>query len=391
MSRDAPNILLLSEIFPPKHGGSGRWFFELYRRLTPGTVTLLTHRNNNDREHSIDEAFPQTVVRVPMASANWGVLSGEGLGFYGRMVRTILKIKPRQLDQIHCGRTLPEGVMGLAVSRLLSKTLICYVHGEDIEVARTSRELAMLVRWVLKGSKRLICNSQNTRNLLIEHWQVPEPKITVLNPGVDTTTFTPAEQDARFRLKMGWEDAFVALTVGRLQRRKGHDAMIEALPAIRETIPNIKYAIVGDGDQRPRLQALVKEHKLEQVVQFLDELDDAQLVQCYQQCDFFILPNRADGNDIEGFGMVLVEAQAAGKPVIAGDSGGTAETMVQGDTGLIVDCTRPSAIQVGVVQLFEAMQNGQFTPEACRNHVLDNLTWERHTAKAVNLFDEVSR
>lgn len=385
------NILLLSEIFPPKHGGSGRWFFELYRRLTPGTMTLITHNGASQRQQSIDNTFPQTILRLPMTSTSWGLLSLEGLMFYARMVRRILKLKPTRLDQIHCGRALPEGFMGLIVSLLLRKPLVCYVHGEDIEVARTSRELALMVRLVLKGSKRLICNSQNTRHLLMNHWRVPSHKIEVLNPGVDTAVFQPSLPDADFRRQMGWEGRFVTLTVGRLQRRKGHDKMIEALPAIRQNIPNVLYAIVGDGDQRPTLQALVEQHGLEQAVQFLDELDDDQLVQCYQQCNLFILPNRADGNDIEGFGMVLVEAQAAGKPVIAGDSGGTAETMVQGVTGLVIDCTQPETIQQGVVQLHKGVQSGNFTPDTCRNHVLENLTWERHTEKAKAVFEQVSQ
>jgi phosphatidylinositol alpha-1,6-mannosyltransferase len=89
------------------------------------------------------------------------------------------------------------------------------------------------------------------------------------------------------------------------------------------------------------LERLVVENGVSDTVQFLGELPDERLIECYQQCDLFVLPNREVDGDFEGFGMVLLEAQACGKPVIAGDSGGTAETMVPGVTGLIADCTSP--------------------------------------------------
>ncbi|WP_349343063.1 glycosyltransferase family 4 protein [Marinobacter sp. MMG032] len=382
------SILLLSEIFPPRHGGSGRWFYELYRRLEPGTVTIVTQDNADPADQRVDAEFPQRIHRTAMASPSWGLLSATGLYFYARTLMRVLRLKPNGLSQIHCGRTIPEGFIGLLLARLLRKPLLCFVHGEDIEVARTSRELTWIVNRVLRGADRLICNSQNTKSLLKEHWHVPAKKIEVINPGVDEQTFCPAEPDLAFREKVGWEDRFVCLTVGRLQRRKGHDKMIEAIPEIKKEIPNILYAIVGQGDNYPNLMAEVKKLGLEQHVQFLDEIEDEDLIRCYQQCDLFILPNRSDGNDIEGFGMVLVEAQAAGKPVIAGDSGGTAETMKVGKTGLVVDCTSTETIANAVIWLKKELEQGAFQPDACRQHVLQNLTWLKHTERAKAVFQQ---
>lgn len=383
------SILLLSEIFPPRHGGSGRWFYELYRRLEPGTVTIVTLDNADPADQRVDAEFPQRIYRTAMASPSWGLLSVTGLLFYVRTLIRVLRLKPADLSQIHCGRTIPEGFIGLLLARLLHKPLLCYVHGEDIEVARTSRELTWIVNRVLRGADRLICNSQNTKSLLMEHWHVPTKKIEVINPGVDEKTFCPADIDPAFRKRVGWEDRFVCLTVGRLQRRKGHDKMIEAISEIKKEMPEILYAIVGQGDNYPNLVAAVKKIGLEQHVQFLDEIEDEDLIRCYQQCDLFILPNRSDGNDIEGFGMVLVEAQAAGKPVIAGDSGGTAETMEVSKTGKVVDCTSPERIASAVISLKKELEQGAFQPDACRQHVLQNLTWAKHTERAKAVFQQL--
>ena len=338
----------------------------------------------------MDAEFPQRIYRTAMASPNWGLLSVTGLLFYVRALIRVLRLKPADLSQIHCGRTIPEGFIGLLLARLLHKPLLCYVHGEDIEVARTSRELTWIVNRVLRGADRLICNSQNTKALLMEHWDVPAKKIEVINPGVDEQTFCPAEPDLDFRKKVGWEDRFVCLTVGRLQRRKGHDRMIEAIPQIKKEIPNILYAIVGQGDNYTSLVAEAKKLGLEQQVQFLDEIEDEDLIRCYQQCDVFVLPNRSDGNDIEGFGMVLVEAQATGKPVIAGDSGGTAETMEIGTTGIIADCRNPERIAEAILSVQKGMQEGRFQSDDCRQHILRGLTWEKHTEQAREVFEQIS-
>jgi phosphatidylinositol alpha-1,6-mannosyltransferase len=143
----------------------------------------------------------------------------------------------------------------------------------------------------------------------------------------------------------------VVLTVGRLQERKGHDVFIRALPQVRQAIPDILYVIVGDGAERQRLEALVDEHGVRPQVQFRGEPVDEELIRCYQQCDLFVLPNREVGGDFEGFGMVLVEAQACGKPVIAGASGGTRETMRVPETGLIIPCEEPIILANTVIAL----------------------------------------
>jgi phosphatidylinositol alpha-1,6-mannosyltransferase len=123
--------------------------------------------------------------------------------------------------------------------------------------------------------------------------------------------------------------------------------MMKAMPQLLQQHPELLYCIVGDGDERSSLTELVHQLGLTSHVQFRHECSDEELVQCYQQCDLFVLPNREINGDIEGFGMVLLEAQACGKPVIAGNSGGTAETMIPGSTGHLVDCqTEDELIQI---------------------------------------------
>ena len=123
------------------------------------------------------------------------------------------------------------------------------------------------------------------------------------------------------RARLEWTGRRVVLTVGALQKRKGQDMMIRALPAIRQRCPDVLYAIVGEGWERPYLESLVAELSVADLVQFRATPADDELIECYQQCDLFALPNRQVGWDFEGFGIVLLEAQACGKPVVTGQSG----------------------------------------------------------------------
>lgn len=376
-------ILVLSEIFPPRHGGSGRWFYELYKRLEPGLATLFTHTINSESEREVDSKFPQRIIRNKYASPEWGIKSIKGLAFYAKSFLAARKHITPAIEQIHCGRCLHEGVLGALLAKLTKRKLIVYVHGEDIETAKSSRELTLLAQWVINTADGLITNSNNTKSILETSWNTSKTRIETIHPGVDIERFTPALDDADFKESKGWNGKYNIITVGRLQRRKGQDKMIEAIPQIKNFIPNILYTIVGDGADVDYLKDLTKQFAVEDCVKFMPSADDETLIKLYQQCDLFILPNRTEGNDIEGFGMVLVEAQACGKPVIAGKSGGTGEALIQGKTGLRADCTDSKAITEVVSKIHQDSKG--FNALQCREFA-ESLSWNEHLKKASSLF-----
>jgi phosphatidylinositol alpha-1,6-mannosyltransferase len=158
------------------------------------------------------------------------------------------------------------------------------------------------------------------------------------------------------------------------------------LPAIRHQIPDVLYAIAGGGEERTPLEELVHRENVADAVQFLGEPDDAALVEQYQQCDLFVLPNRKEGTDIEGFGMVLLEAQACGKAVLAGASGGTAETMKVGETGEIVDCSVPEPLAAAVTLLLRDAARRVGMGAAGRRWVLERFDWASLSQQAERLF-----
>ena len=164
--------------------------------------------------------------------------------------------------------------------------------------------------------------------------------------------------------------------------------LIRALREIRQFIPDVLYCIIGSGEERESLARLVNELQLADHVQFLDEVNDQTMICCYQQCDLFALPNRQVGRDIEGFGMVLLEAQACGRPVLAGASGGTAETMLVGETGCIVPCEAAEPLAHEIIRLLSNPFVLQRMGEAGRRWVISKFDWRRLACQAAELFGD---
>lgn len=376
--------LLLTENFPPKEGGSGRWFWELYSRLPNDKVLIVANDTPEGRE--FDKTHELDIVRIELESTEWGLASTKGLGFYWETIRKVLKlIKEHDIEEVHCGRVIPEGVIARALKLLAGARYNCFVHGEDVETAATSREHSLIVKNVCKNASMLICNSENTANIVRKLGFDSGSKCEVLHPGVDTSRFEVAAPDTSFRQKMGWSGKRVLLTVGRLQRRKGQDFLIKSMPALLKEFPDLFYAVVGRGECYDELISLVDQHKLHDNVCVYPDMDDETLIKCYQQCDIFILPNRTIDNDIEGFGMVLVEAQVCGKPVIAGDSGGTRETMNIGKTGHIIDCGSTENLLNGLSPILRNREivDGEVD---IADYAKKRFNWDQHVAKAKRLF-----
>ncbi len=367
-------ILVLSQIFPPAKGGSGRWLFELYRRLAGFQVAVVA--GHAPEERAFDAASTLPIERINLQFANWGLSSVRSAAQYIRALFLLHWVLTRSRpDVIHCGKCLPEGLLAVAIKRWKGVPFVCFVHGEELTLAETSRELHRLNRLVLRQAAMVVANSRHTKKMLVERWNVAPEQIAVMHPGVDTTRFTPAVRDAAVRARLGWTGRRVVLTVGALQKRKGQDMMIRALPAIRQRCPDVLYAIVGEGWEQPYLESLVKDLSVADLVQFRATPDDDELIECYQQCDLFALPNRQVGWDFEGFGIVLLEAQACGKPVVAGRSGGTAETMNPSQTGELIACETPDELAATVIRLLDAAQTRDQLGAQAREWVCANFDW----------------
>jgi len=385
-----PKILLLSDIFPPKTGGTGRLYWEIYSRLPRDRILVAAGEGPGADE--FDRTHDPETIRLPIEMRTRGIRSFRNLQHYWTLASRVGAIVGREgITAIHCARNLPEGFVAYLVRKRRGTEYLCYAHGEDIGVSSTSRELAWMTRRVFAAASLVIASSQNTRDMLLNEWGLPDSKVRHFTPGVDTRQFAPAPPDEIIRAELGWAGRTVLLTVGRLQKRKGQDCLIRALKEIRRTHPDVLYAVLGDGDELPQLQALADAEGVAGNVQFLGGASDEILRRCYQQCDLFVLPNRTVGRDFEGFGMVLLEAQACGKPVVAGASGGTAETMRIPETGRVVACDTPGPLAALLTELLSDPAELRAMGARGREWVCAHFDWDALSRRAAELFSEVPR
>ena len=376
---------LISRVFPPIVGGSGRWFYEIYRRLPQDRVLIFGGTHPDSRE--FDGSAGLQIHRVDFEMPDWGYWGLDAFRHYRHLFRHIGKIVAAfDTRAIHSGSLLPDAWVGHLVATRQGLPHWVYMHGEEMILAKSSRQLRWMGRRILSRAHGVIANSHNTQRLLTDYWGVDGDKVRVLHPGVDCARFVPSARNIDTRRRLGWGERPVVLTVGRLQSRKGQDMLIRALPAILRRVPNALYAIIGDGDYRSGLESLVRQLRLEEHVVFHSELEDRLMVEAYQQCDLFALPNREINGDIEGFGMVLLESQACGRPVVAGRSGGTSETMIEGETGFLLDCTSPDELETHVAILLLDKHRLDAMGAAGRRWVENRFDWGALAREAASVF-----
>jgi phosphatidylinositol alpha-1,6-mannosyltransferase len=379
-TRSDARIVLMSEWFPPAVGGSAELLANIYSRL-PDRPAVLTR--TWDRMTSEADAGPWTEVVRTAFGPDLGVVGRRALRQHLRLVRQLKRLG-RSDAVVHCGRALPEGTAAMMSGR----PYVCWTHGEELPIAATSRELTWLQTRVHRRAAALLANSHHTARMLEDLGNAPG-KISVVHPGVDVDRFKPRVGRADMRRRLLSGDELMLLTVGRLQARKGHDLVLQALAASRSSLPHMRYVIVGDGPERARLEELTSELALGELVTFAGEMPAADLPACYAAADVFVHPNRVEAGDFEGFGIVFLEAAASGLPVIGGRSGGVGEAVEEGVTGWLVGGRDPAELGSKMLALFASADLRARMGGAGRTRVASGFTWEKAARRVASIDERV--
>ena len=380
---DVRRTIVISEVFPPQVGGSGKWLWDIYKRQPVGNYTILA--NHHPHAGDTDPSYPQKVIRCNLQMQSRAVAKFSSITPYvSQIVRLWREVKKQRAETIHASRPLSEGLVSAIVSKLTGVPFLLFVHGEDINVAKTSRELSVLTRYVLKHAKVVIANSTYTERKLVDDWSVNKSKIKLLNPGIDYAKFaTDASAPAQNTTS---KNNLRIMTAGRLQKRKGHDTVIKAIAELRDHFNQIDYHIVGRGEEETALKQLASDLGVSENIHFLGEITDQELIKQYRACDIFVLANREIDGDVEGFGIVLLEAQACGKPVIAGNSGGTADTLIDGETGFLIDATDESELISTIVKRMSSDEARKRIGQRGQEYVSKNFCWRMLSKRVSNIF-----
>jgi glycosyltransferase involved in cell wall biosynthesis len=290
--------------------------------------------------------------------------------FIAAQTVTIIHLLRRyRFDFIHAHWILPQGATALLARKLSGSRpkVLCTSHGGDLYGLR-GRLFEWIKRMVVKGSNHVAVVSQAMRSDILKMNANPR-KTSVIPMGVELQErFVPASKTAKRNCM---------LFVGRLVQKKGLRYLLEAMPIIRQTHPEVKLKIAGDGPDRRELNRLADELGLHDGVEFLGSVSNQNLARVYQNADIVIFPSVvASSGDQEGFGLVLVEALGCGCAVVTTDLPAMRDIVENGRTGLVVGERSPGQIAKAVVSLIENPALRRSLAMKGRNHVLKRFDWE---------------
>lgn len=372
-------ILVITELFLPTKGGTAVWFDEVYRRIGGKEIHIVTADVPGAADH--DAEHPNSVHRIELRRHWW--LRPESLAMYGKFLAQCLLLAARhRFDRVDAGRVLPEGLIGWLIARLIRRPLVVYAHGEEITTWRQPAKFRAMC-FVYRHADRIIANSEFTRQELVKLGVNPE-KISLIYPGVDTDRFRPGLDTSELGERIGLKpEQRLILSVGRLSRRKGFDQVIRSLPTLIRKGFDVKYAIIGIGEDRDYLADLAAEHRVSDRVFFLGHVPAEDLPRWYNLAEVFAMPNREINGDTEGFGMVFLEAAACGKPAIAGTEGGTGSAVLHEATGLRTDGKSVEAVHTALARVF---QDAELRTALGRNAYLrakSEFGWESISSRTI--------
>lgn len=374
-------LLVITELFLPTKGGTAVWAAEVYKRLGGKEIHIVTADVPGADE--VDAVHPNTIHRLDLKRVPW--LRPESLAMYLRFFFKSLSLAiTRRFDAIHAFRALPEGLVAWAVARLTFRPVVVYAHGEELTTWGRGRRRRPMV-FALRHADQVIANSEHTRGTLLE-MGIAANRISLIYPGVDISIFRPELDTTGLRESLGiGTDEKMVFSVGRLSRRKGFDQVIRATAQILQEGVPLHYVLAGIGEDESYLVELVREHELQERVHMIGAVEPEDLPRWMNAADLFAMPNREINGDNEGFGMVFIEAAACGKPVLAGQAGGTGAAVIDGQTGLRIDATSLENVKQGLIRLLSNVDEAGEMGRCGNSRVLKEFSWERVAEKTRDL------
>jgi phosphatidylinositol alpha-1,6-mannosyltransferase len=325
--------LVVTNDFPPRQGGIQSFVHQLALRQPAGS--LVVYASDHPGSAAFDATQPFPVLRHP---------SGLLLPTPGARRRVVAALRDFDCTAVWFGAAAPLGLLAPALRAAGARRILAMTHGHEAGWAMVPGARRSLVRIGAHCDVITYLGEYFRRRLASTLGRHAE--LVHLTPGVDVDTFHPDVDGSAVRARYGLTGRRVIVCVSRLVPRKGQDTLIHALPEVRRQVPDVVLLLVGDGSYRAELAALAESRGVADSVVFTGGVPYADLPAHFAAGDVFAMPcrTRRAGLDVEGLGIVFLEASATGLPVIVGDSGGAPDAVRDGETGYLVPGRDVSAV-----------------------------------------------
>lgn len=363
-------VLFVTNDFGPRAGGIETFVIGLIERRPFGQTIVYTSAQSGSEEY--DQAwksdFGVTVIRdrakillpTPRVARNLSWI-----------------IKQSNIQVAAFGAAAPLGLLSASMKRAGIRKTVALTHGHEVWWAKVF-PFTLAIRRIGSTIDSLTFLGEFTQRAISRSLsKTAAQQMVKIAPGIDVDHFCPQDSTA-LRKELKLEKKRVIVSVGRLVHRKGQDHLIQALPEILKSVPDAHILMVGQGPYLPHLKKLVARHNLNDHVSFIGRIQYAQLPQYICAGDIFAMPSRSRffGLEVEGLGIVYLEASACGLPVIAGSSGGAPDAVLDGVTGFVVDGENNEEIAAAAIRLLNDVDGAKAMGTAGREWIIENWRWE---------------
>ena len=372
-------ILCITNDFGPRAGGIETFVIGLIERLPFGSVIVYTSAQESSAPYDLMwlQDFGVEVVRDKSKI----LLPTPGVAYCVNAL-----VRERKITTVFFGAAAPLGLLSRGLRRAGVKEIVALTHGHEVWWSKVF-PFTLAMKSISRQVNTLTYLGEFTRNAISKSvTKVAAQSMVKIAPGIDTDHFSP--QDAReLRNELGLTEKKVIVSVGRLVHRKGQDVLIEAMPAIIKDVPEAHILMIGEGPYRSYLETRAKSLGIEDKITFIGRIQYADLPRYICVGDLFVMPSRSRlaGLEVEGLGIVYLEASACGLPVIAGDSGGAPDAVLEGQTGLVVDGTSKSEVTAAVVELLLDPDRSRAMGVRGRQWIIQEWRWEIWSARFAEL------
>lgn len=363
-------VLFVTNDFGPRAGGIETFVIGLIERRPFGRTIVYTSAQTGSEAY--DEAwksdFGVTVIRD----------RAKILLPTPRVARNLARIiKDSNIQVAAFGAAAPLGLLSGSLKRAGVRKTVALTHGHEVWWAKVFpfncalRKIGTSVdslTYLGEFTKRAISQSLS---------KASAQKMVKIAPGIDVDHFTP-QDSSQLRRDLKLDNKRVIVSVGRLVHRKGQDRLIQSMPEILKSVPNAHILMVGQGPYLSHLKKLVRNLNLIDHVSFIGRIQYAQLPKYISVGDIFAMPSRSRffGLEVEGLGIVYLEASACGLPVIAGSSGGAPDAVLDGVTGVVVDGENNQEIATAAIKLLKDIDGSKAMGLAGREWIIENWGWQ---------------
>lgn len=372
-------ILFVTNDFGPRAGGIESFIMGLVERLPKDSVTVFTSSQGDTSAYDakwkvdgVEVIRDRTKMLLPTPRIAWAIRS------------IVKKTEP----SVACfGAAAPLALLAPTLRKAGVQRIVSLTHGHEVWWAKVF-PFSLAIRRVGNTVDALTYLGDFTKRNISRSLSPKAQKAMVhLAPGIDTSHFVPLEAPSELREELGLTHKSVIVSVGRLVPRKGQDRLIEALPLISKSIANVHLLLVGEGSYRKSLEKMVAKRELGRNVTFVGRVNFAKLPAYFQCGDIFAMPSRSRlaGLEVEGLGIVYLEAGACGLPVIAGNSGGAPDAVVDGVTGIVVDGTNVNEIAAAIVRVLSDPAKAKAMGEKGNEWVRSGWSWKIWSDKFAQL------